>query len=231
MSYKERKLYTCPTCNKEFYPNVHNQKYCSIKCRDKSKYKRIKQKHILTNNLCACGCGNYTYLNPKTNKPYRYIFKHYRSHENSLKAIKCAMEARRLKINWQEVAKLYTEKGLFYTEIAKQLNCCSATVSRNLHKLGIETKKIKGFYTSKGGYEISTLTGKPIHREIMEKQLGRTLLFTEHVHHKNGIRNDNRIENLEVLNASQHHKDYYQLLHENQELKRELELLKANLNN
>lgn len=69
-----------------------------------------------------------------------------------------------------------------------------------------------GRYKRKDGY-ISTnyydSTGKrrekKEHTLIMEKHLGRPLTKDETVHHKNGIRDDNRLENLELW-TSRHHK-------------------------
>lgn len=58
----------------------------------------------------------------------------------------------------------------------------------------------------KDGYLIQWINGKclKVHRVIMEQHLGRKLSNTEHLHHINGINDDNRIENLEIISIKKH---------------------------
>lgn len=46
------------------------------------------------------------------------------------------------------------------------------------------------------------------HRLVIEKKIKRYLKSTEHIHHKNSIRSDNKLNNLEVTNNSDHFKTH-----------------------
>lgn len=70
------------------------------------------------------------------------------------------------------------------------------------------------FYIYKPEHPCKNAMGKGYVKQsrlIMEEILGRYLLSNEHIHHLNGIRDDDRIENLVMITKSKHmsihHKD------------------------
>jgi ribosomal protein L40E len=84
--------------------------------------------------------------------------------------------------------------------------------SRRCHYDAVKGIELRpgGRYVRPDGY-VAVKTGirtyELEHRLVMTEHLGRSLTSSEEVHHRNGIKTDNRLENLEVLASGvhQHH--------------------------
>jgi hypothetical protein len=82
--------------------------------------------------------------------------------------------------------------------------CSLSCTGKSAHDT--QFKRRSGKFLDKSGYVMLNPVGRtrknsyqqPEHRAVMERMLGRKLEAHETVHHKNGIRHDNRPENLEL---------------------------------
>ena len=124
----------------------------------------------------------------------------------------------------EELRTIYPQ-GLTLGELAQRYACSEETIRRLMITAGIPRRPrgqplgkhlpSGGRTTDPDGYVLLKANGHPQansggyvreHRLVMERTLGRYLLPEEVVHHINGLKDDNRPENLQLYESNAAHK-------------------------
>lgn len=142
--------------------------------------------------------------------------------------------------NRELLRKMYWDEELSFSEMAKKIGCPTGRVQKLLSKFNIPRRDPwealptgekhpnwkGGRYISSTGYVYilckedhprALKKGNnshyvPEHYLVMEKHIGRELAKNETVHHLNGIKSDNRIENLMLCQSQSEHHEFEQAI-------------------
>lgn len=95
-----------------------------------------------------------------------------------------------------------------YNKPAKAFGLCEThyEIRSNHGDPNFPIRRRRGMGSFNEGYKIIKVNKKRLreHRHFMEQFIGRKLKCSEVVHHKNGNRSDNRLDNLEVIKRGKH---------------------------
>lgn len=194
---------TCPTCGKTFdtYPSV-NKKFCSRACKGADQ--KLHPSKPRTGDLRNCEqCGTEFYRSPDAIKRgARFCSQKCKSESQKLERLPrtCATCSKDFTVHPSESYRIYcshacSAEGRMVNKIDRQHNGKSARLNQDGYVLVWEPHHPK----SRAGWVFE-------HRLIAEQFLGRPLESEEHVHHLNGIKGDNRPENLQILSNAEHGK-------------------------
>jgi len=190
MSAKNRKK--CHVCGVTFIGRDAS-KYCSQECAGEAR----SLKAIKKTSVCEyCGKTFTKRLCDKSNHAFRFCSRACCASSQS--------ESARITHICEFCGKTFT-RTMSRDSQTKYVNICSRICKEKWLGLRKNPDYKNGECIIESGYTVVNLPNKKIARKcrlVMEKHLGRKLLRSETVHHKNGIRTDDRIENLELWSHS-----------------------------
>lgn len=135
-------------------------------------------------------------------------------HKQKFCSAKCRTESQKGILRKTRLPKscAWCKKEFTTKKVSQSAKCCSKRCAYDLGntkrgRVGSLNPRWKGGVRSHSrGYIRQYVEGRGCllqHRVVMENILGRRLLPKENIHHKNGIRSDNRPENLELWTIHQ----------------------------
>ena len=191
----------CNTCDRRYRPTNGRQRHCP-KCGRRGGIKtcevctrRFKQKPNTSGRFCSVRCyGKHCKLKRTANCVTcgKSFVRPANNPQQKCCSNECADDLRRKpKPNCARCGKPCKKRGRTYCSSS----CSGKVVRPRGGTAAIDTKSPAG----NGYIRIKTEHGwKMEHREVMEQVLSRSLEDHERVHHRNGVRDDNRPDNLEL---------------------------------
>ena len=200
---KPRETVKCQLCGKEFeviFGNPKNQKWCSAQCAYNGIKKRTDDSSV---EIPCLHCGKARRVPLSSAKRGKGMFCNpgcFQAHRKELQDAKkyvrvCEQCDKIFKVNPGAFSNSHV-----WRYCSKQ--CYNNAKADSARKKDGQTHKNNG-YVQVYMYDHPSVKGKRVkrvmeHRLVMENVLGRYLKPYESVHHINGIKDDNRPENLEI---------------------------------
>ena len=205
----------CATCGKEFRPDDRYSKYCSLACRPGKPRTRPDLKCVRCGSVYRSNVPGSKYCSRKCQWPNGARppgFKKARVPSVTVACEKCGtlFHPWHLKRPSRFCSRLCAPRGRYPTKPdAACVNCgvmfrptkesskfCGRDCYRQFNPRRIDPN---GYVLVYAPEHSSRESGQAFeHRVVMAKHLGRLVREDESVHHINGIRDDNRIENLQL---------------------------------